>query len=100
MYEQLQFHMIIKNTHKDQRWNNILKYCVLSRVAHPDSKRKTVQTLREDYNETAPLQKMYRMMDRLYPNITKVKDLVANNTLSLCNQETDKFRTRSLIFWL
>ena len=38
--------------------NEILKYCVFSRVAHPNSK-KTVKTLKEDYNETVPLEKMY-----------------------------------------
>ena len=61
VYEQLNFHTIIHDTNKDQQWNEILKYCVLSRVAHPDSKRKTVETLKEDYNETVPLEKMYRM---------------------------------------
>ena len=81
VYEQLNFHTIIQDTNKDQQWNEILKYGVLSRVAHPDSKRKTVETLKEDYNETAPLEKIYRMMDRLYPHIQRVKDLVAENTL-------------------
>ncbi|MYE07501.1 MAG: IS1634 family transposase [Oligoflexia bacterium] len=89
VYEQLKFHTIIEGTRKDEQWNDILKCCVLSRIAHPDSKRKTVETLREDYNETVPLEKMYRMMDRLHPNIAKVKDLVAKNTLSLFNQEVD-----------
>ena len=59
VYEQLDFHTIIHDTNKDQQCNEILKYCVLSRVAHPDSKRKTVETLKEDYNETVPLEKMY-----------------------------------------
>ena len=89
VYEQLDFHTIIQDTNKDQQWNEILKYCVLSRVAHPDSKRKTVETLKEDYNEIVPLEKMYRMMDRLYPRIQRVKDLVAENTLRLFNQEVD-----------
>ncbi len=89
VYEQLGFHTLIQDTNKDQQWNNILKYCVLARVAHPDSKRKTVDTLAEDFNETVPLEKMYRMMDRLYPRIEKAKDMAAKNTLSLFNQEVD-----------
>ena len=44
VYEQLDFHTIIQGANKDQQWNEILKYCALSRVAHPDSKRKTVET--------------------------------------------------------
>lgn len=89
VYEQLGFHTLIKDTNKDKQWNDILKYCVLSRVAHPDSKRKTVETLREDFNEQVHLDQMYRMMDRLYPRIDQVKDRVAKNTLSLFNQEVD-----------
>ena len=89
VYEQLGFHTLIQGTKKDEQWNDILKYCVLSRVAHPDSKKKTVETLREDFNERVPLEKMYRMMDRLYPNLQRVKDLVTQNTLSLFNQEVD-----------
>ena len=89
VYEQLGFHTLIQDTNKDKQWNDILKYCVLSRMSHPDSKRKTVETLKEDFNETVPLEKMYRMMDKLYPCIDQVKDKVANNTLSLFNQEVD-----------
>ena len=89
VYEQLGFHTLIQNTKKDKQWNDILKYSVLSRVAHPDSKRKTVETLKEDFNEIVPLEKMYRMMDRLHPRIDQVKDTVAKNTLSLFNQEVD-----------
>ena len=89
VYEQLGFHTFIQNTNKDKQWNDILKYCVLARVSHPDSKRKTIETLEEDFNEKIHLDKMYRMMDRLYPNINKLKDLVAQNTLSLFNQEVD-----------
>lgn len=89
VYEQLAFHTLIQGTKKDRQWNDILKYCVLARVAQPDSKRKTVETLREDFNEEVHLDQMYRMMDRLYPRISQVKDMVAKNTLSLFNQEVD-----------
>ena len=89
VYEQLGFHTFIQDTNKDQQWNNILKYCVLARVSHPDSKRKTIETLEEDFNEIVPLEKMYRMMDRLHPHIEQIKDKVAQNTLSLFNQEVD-----------
>ena len=89
VYKQMGFHTIIQGTKKDEQWNDILKFCVLSRVAHPDSKRKTVETLREDFNEQVHLDKMYRMMDRLYPRISRVKDLVAKNTLCLFNQQVD-----------
>ena len=89
VYDQMRFHTIIEDTYKDRQWNEYLKACVLSRVAHPQSKRKTVETLELDYNQKIPLERVYRMMDRLYANIDKVKSLVSSNTLSLFNQELD-----------
>ena len=89
VYDKMGFDTIIRDTYKDLEWNDILKTCVLSRVADPQSKRKTVDTLGHDSNQQVPLEKMYRMMDRLYRSIDKVKSLVAGNTLSLFNQEVD-----------
>ena len=89
VYDKLHFNTIIEGTYKDREWNDILKACVLSRIADPQSKRKTVDTLEQDYNQQIPVEKMYRMMDRLYANIDKVKNLVAQNTLSLFKQEVD-----------
>ena len=89
IYEQMGFDTIIQETYKDKQWNEYLKACVLSRVAEPCSKRKTVKTLEMDYNQKISLEKMYRMMDRLYVNIGRVKSLVAENTLDLFKQEAD-----------
>ena len=89
VYEQMGFQTIIQETYKDRQWNEYLKACVLSRVAEPRSKRGTVQTLEQDYNQKIPLEGMYRMMDRLYANKGRVKALVAQNTLSLFKQEVD-----------
>ena len=89
VYDKMGFDTIIRDTYKDLEWNDILKTCVLSRVADPQSKRKTVDTLGHDSNQQVPLEKMYRMMDRLYRSIDRVKSLVTSNTLSLFNQEVD-----------
>ena len=68
VYEQLNFHTIIQGNKKDRQWNEILKSCVLSRIAQPDSKRKTVETLSEDYMEMRGLnfsiQKMREILKR------------------------------------
>jgi transposase len=89
LYNELNFHEIIRETNKDTQWNEILKSTVIARIADPESKRKTVETLELDYNERIPLEKVYRMMDRFHKNIEKAKDLVTKNTLSLFNQEVD-----------
>jgi len=66
-----------QGTNKDEQWNEILKCCVLSCIAHPDSKRKTVEVLKEDFNKSFHIDQMYRMMDWLYyPHIDKTKSLV------------------------
>ena len=85
----MKFHTVIQETYKDKEWNEYLKACVLSRVADPCSKRKTVRTLEQDYNQQIPLEKMYRMMDRLHSNIGRVKNIVAQNTLDLFKQKVD-----------
>ena len=89
VYRRLGFGEIIRGTRRDHQWNEILESCVLCRVADPDSKKKTVETLAEDYNEEISLEKMYRMMDKLHPHISRVKKLVVQNTLSLFNQQVD-----------
>ena len=89
VYDRLGYGDIIRGTRRDGQWNELLRSCVLCRVSEPGSKRKTVETLSEDFNEEVALEKMYRMMDRLHPRIPEVKKLVARNTLSLFNNEVD-----------
>ena len=83
------FNKFINGTHKDEQWNELLKVCVLARIADPVSKKRTVENLALDYNQEIPLEKIYRMMDRLHKNIDKVKSHVASNTLDLFNNEVD-----------
>ena len=89
VYEQMGFHNIIKGSYKDRQWNECLKALVLSRIADPQSKRKTSKTLRKDYNQKIPLERIYRTMDHLASDIHRVKRAVLDNTLSLFNQQVD-----------
>ena len=89
LFSKLNFHKIIEGGYKDEQWNEILRTCVLSRIADPSSKKRTVENLLLDYNSEVPLEKVYRMMDRLYKNIDKVRSAVSENTLSLFNNKVD-----------
>ena len=89
VYDKLGYNNIIQGTYKDEEWNDVLRSCVLCRVADPQSKRKTVNTLELDYNKQIPLEKMYRMMDQVHKRINVIKDKVCENTLSLFKQEVD-----------
>ena len=42
-----------------------LFHVVMARIANPDSKRGSVRRLEEDFGVSLPLEKVYRMMDRL-----------------------------------
>ena len=89
VYDQMGFQDIIQGGYKDRQWNECLKALVLSRIAEPQSKRKTAKTLKKHYHQQIPLERIYRMMDHLVPNIHRVKKAVSNNTLSLFNQQVD-----------
>ena len=89
LYDQLGYQTIIQGGYKDNQWNEYLKASVLARIADPQSKRKTVETLRDDYSQKIPLEGIYRMMDHLYFNIHRVKEAVSNNTLSLFKQQVE-----------
>ncbi len=45
--------------------HQVLYHCVMARLANPQSKRASVQALAENFGVRLPLQKVYRMMDRL-----------------------------------
>ncbi len=88
-YDQLELQSLIERTRKDEQWNKILKSCVLSRIANPCSKRKTVKDLRLDFNLDVPLEKVYRMMDRLALQEKEIKNKILNQTCLLLNNQVD-----------
>ena len=45
--------------------NRVLYHTVMARIANPDSKRASVRRLERDFGVHVPLEKVYRMMDRL-----------------------------------
>ena len=45
--------------------HDALFHVVMARIANPDSKRGSVRRLEEDFGVSLPLEKVYRMMDRL-----------------------------------
>ena len=90
IYNQLGFYNLIKGkSQKTKQYNELLKLCVLSRIAQPESKRKTVDTLGLDYNKEISLDQVYRMMDKLHTHIPELKKQVSDHTLSLFNQAVD-----------
>lgn len=89
LYAQLNFDTLLGSTEKEAQWNNILKKCVLTRIAAPSSKRQTVKTLNQDFGIELDLNQVYRMMDRLFKRENEVKHHISQLTLNLFKESVD-----------
>ena len=89
LYEDLGLTTALGNTKKDCSWNEILKACVLARIANPVSKYRTASMLEQDYGVRIALEKIYRMMDRLIERERDIKDTIDSSTLGLFEGQLD-----------
>lgn len=89
LYEDLGLRKALGVKRKDNQWNEILKACVLARIANPLSKYRTASMLEEDYGIRIALHKIYRMMDRLVQRDQEIKDTIAGSTLGLFGGQVD-----------
>lgn len=78
LYDELGFNSIV-----DGQAGKILKDIVLTRMITSDSKRQSCKILAEGYNKEHDLDKVYRMMDKLKPELGRLKELVRDKTLGL-----------------
>ena len=81
VFEQMGAHELINGTEKDKQWNEILRACVLARIAEPSSKLAAAQILRRDFDMDVPVQKIYRMLDHLADHVDEAKKIVATHTI-------------------
>jgi len=72
VYETLGFDSLIPSS---KRSSEILKDVVLSRMVEPESKRGLQKVLEDQFDKEHDLDAIYRMMDKVYPNISKIKEL-------------------------
>lgn len=89
LYSDLGFDGIIAGTRRDAKWNNVLKTCVMARVANPVSKRRTAALLEEDYGVKVDLDDVYTMMDHVSDHEDEVKRRISRSTLSLFKDKVD-----------
>ena len=80
LYDDLGLGQALGNTQMDESWNATLKACVLARLANPASKRRTASLLEQDYGLKIPLEKIYRMMDRLKVKEDEIRKRIAQST--------------------
>ena len=89
LFEDLGYDKIISGSKKDSENNEILKSCVIARLANPASKRRTASMLEEDYGIKIPLDKIYRMMDHLHTSEKEGLKIVSEATRNLFKDNVD-----------
>lgn len=77
------------NTILQKRDDNILRDLVLARLANPASKYKSQRILTKQFGKEHDLDSVYRMMDKLYDNIDKVKQCTFEHMRSLFPNKVD-----------
>ncbi len=79
--------------------NRVLYHTVMARIANPDSKRASVRCLERDFGVHVPLEKVYRMMDRLDDAaIAGMRARIGAYTRSLFPEPIDLFDCTTLFF--
>jgi transposase len=89
LYKDLGFNTLLPGVRLNKHWNNTLKHCVLARIANPSSKLRTASLLEEDYGIKIPVEKIYRMMDKVSENETGIKQQICQTTKTLFNNKMD-----------
>jgi transposase len=83
------YDMLGYNTILQKRDDNILRDLVLARLANPASKYKSQRILTKQFGKEHDLDSVYRMMDKLYDNIDKVKQCTFEHMRSLFPSKVD-----------
>lgn len=74
---------------RQKKDNELLKDLVLMRLAQPTSKLKTQQILEERFSKTHDLDRIYRLLDKVYLKISDIKKITFDNTRSLLPEKMD-----------
>ena len=83
VYRQLGFDELLPSK-RNRTARETLRHIATARIANPDSKRGTARRLESDLGVSIPVQRIYRMMDRLDGKaIESMKDLAAGATRRL-----------------
>lgn len=89
IFEQLDLFNSIDTGYKKDESNQLLKEVVLARISNPMSKKKSIKNIEIDKNIKLDLDKLYRMMDKVYDNTERIKNKISDSTLSLFKQKVD-----------
>jgi len=83
------YDMLGYNTILQKRDDNILRDLVLTRLTNPVSKYKSQRILSKQFGKEHEVNSIYRMMDKLYDNIDKIKQCTFEHMRSLFPNKVD-----------
>ena len=84
LFYELGYDKVLSNPKRNRSAVEIFKDIVLARIACPVSKMASVDMLEEDFGISIPLDRVYRMMDKLdIKAIERLQDITYKNTASL-----------------
>lgn len=83
------YDMLGYNTILQKRDDNILRDLVLTRLTNPASKYKSQHILSKQFGKEHDIDSIYRMMDKLYYNIDKIKQCTFEHMHSLFPNKVD-----------
>lgn len=89
IFDSIGFHHTFGTSKKSKHWLDILKANVLARIANPISKRATSSYLFQEMALTIPLDRIYRMMDKLVLYEKKIKQAICLKTKSIFPEKVD-----------
>jgi len=90
LYDEMGFNKVLENPVRNKASARILKEIVLARIANPDSKRGSVDSLANDFGVNLDLTSVYRMMDKLTDKaILKLNKLVYDKTKTILDDKID-----------
>lgn len=96
LFDEFSLAKILKT--KSLRLHKAFKSCVISRLCHPESKRRLQEILNKNYNTNIPLQNIYRMMDKIDEDEVKRVVLSATMYMSKSPIELMLFDVTTLYF--
>lgn len=91
VYDELDLLSCFDKGYKHQEASQLLKKIVLHRLESPTSKRESVLDINRRVTNTQPiaLDRVYRMMDKVYKNREALKQKITKRTLSLFKERID-----------
>ncbi len=89
VFKQMNLLDSIDTGYKRDESNELFKKCVIERISNPVSKKKSVENLKITKEQIVDLDKVYRMMDKVFENEDRIKKKISDITVELFKQKVN-----------